>query len=184
MKLELTTQELDTILIELIDTVRYKDDNNIMKSFTKQLFEYRNNIKLRQPRIIEKWQPILNSIFFHHNYNMENLCNYCDNFDKYIMFSNIDKDTENLLPVNIKTLSQLKIDYVFTTNIEECDKFEISREIKENNSIQEIEEFLLNEIVNHINSLNNIQIYKLISSIYINNIDDRQWLCITCRFKK
>ena len=99
------------------------------------------------------------------------------------MFSDIDKKTENLLTVNIKTLSQLKVDYIFTTNLKENDKFEISREIKEGNTIQEIEEYLLNEIVVHINSLNNIQIYKLVSSISIKDIDNRQYICITCRFK-
>jgi hypothetical protein len=41
----------------------------------------------------------------------------------------------------------------------------------------------LNEIVNHINYLNNIQIYKLVSSINIMNNDNRHWLYITCRFK-
>jgi len=184
MNIELTTQELDMVLTEMVDIVKHKyDDTHIIKKFTKQLLEYRKDINLRQNFINSIWYPILSTIFFHHKYDLNNLSNYCNNFDKYVMFSDIDKKTENLLTVNIKTLSQLKVDYIFTTNLKENDKFEISREIKEGNTIQEIEEYLLNEIVVHINSLNNIQIYKLVSSISIKDIDNRQYICITCRFK-
>jgi hypothetical protein len=45
MNIELEKQELDTILIEMIDIVKYKyDDTHIMKKFIKQLLQYRLNI--------------------------------------------------------------------------------------------------------------------------------------------
>ncbi len=64
MNIELTTQELDIILTEMVDIVKYKyDDTHIIKKFTKQLLKYREDVDLRQNTINKKWQPILDSVF-------------------------------------------------------------------------------------------------------------------------
>jgi hypothetical protein len=45
IELELSLEELNTILLELVDIVKYKyEDEHIMKIFTKQLMENKNKI--------------------------------------------------------------------------------------------------------------------------------------------
>jgi hypothetical protein len=110
---------------------------------------------------------------------------YFEIFYNLNKFSQIDEELKDLFQLNVDFISKLEINYDFIDDIEECDKFEISREIRKNNTIIEIEDYLLNELIKEINSkYNNIQIYRLISSIRINKIENRQWLIITSRFKK
>jgi hypothetical protein len=110
---------------------------------------------------------------------------YFEIFYNLNKFSQIDEESKDLFQLNVDFISKLEINYDFIDDIEECDKFEISREIRKNNTIIEIEDYLLNELIKEINSkYNNIQIYRLISSIRINKIENRQWLIITSRFKK
>lgn len=97
----------------------------------------------------------------------------------------ISKSNEELLKIENDILHQIKINYEFVDDIDEKYKYQMSREIRKNNTVGEIQEYLLSEIVKYINTLDNIKIYRLVSSVQIYKVgEDRNWLAITSRFQK
>jgi hypothetical protein len=179
---ELTLEELTIILTEMVDFVKYKyDDDHIMKKFVAQLLKCRIN---------KKWETKLNHITFNKDYSLDDISNYCENFNNIICenFNEYvcdDLEPEKLLQVNLEVLTKLNIDYTFINDINGCDKFEITSEItdKEKDSIQKIQNLVLNDFINHINSQDSIEIYKLISTMGLYKIDGRTYLYICGRFK-
>ena len=122
---------------------------------------------------IEKWKPILEALNVSEN-NYEFFATYAENFDTTLI--NVE-DQQNLLPINLKTLSQLdfnNINITFKQTPDYIKTVEFTTKINKSDvlNVAVIESKLVEELSTFLNTKKEIIIYKLVSQIGIRDIDE------------
>lgn len=146
--------------------------------------------------IIKKWKPILKELKISEK-NYVFFSTYAETLINNL--SDIENE-QNLLPVNLRVLSQLDFDNIDIklSNLEDLEKIE-DLEIKETidrsillnidaasglKIVQDTENILLDKLIALLNTKKEIFIYKLVNSIGIRNIDENTTeMFITSRIK-
>lgn len=146
--------------------------------------------------IIKKWKPILKELKISEK-NYVFFSTYAETLINNL--SDIENE-QNLLPVNLRVLSQLDFDNIDIklSNLEDLEKIE-DLEIKETidrsillnidaasglKIVQDTESILLDKLITLLNTKKEIFIYKLVNSIGIRNIDENTTeMFITSRIK-
>ena len=122
---------------------------------------------------IEKWKPILEALNVSEN-NYEFFATYAENFDTTLI--NVE-DQQNLLPINLKTLSQLdfnNINITFKQTPDYIKTVEFTTKINKSDvlNVAVIESKLVEELSTFLNTKKEIIIYKLVSQIGLRDIDE------------
>lgn len=118
-------------------------------------------------KVLQKWLPIMEHLKIDKKYQ-EIFSTYAELCDERILVE--DGITENLLPVNLKVLSELNFDKLnikLIDTITETIEFKETITVKTKDSIIELENKLLDNLIDFLNTKSQIEIYKLVSCIGI-----------------